>query len=265
MNTWNVTYVACLLAAVLLAPCARAADGTAGRGEAPAAKGKALDVYLLIGQSNMAGRAAIEDRDKAPLERCFLLNASDQWEPATNPLNRYSTIRKSLGMQKLGPGWTFAGKMLKSDPKLSLGLVVNAKGGTKIEQWAKGAKFYGDAVRRAKAAQSAGGVLKGILWHQGEGNRDDGEYLTKLTKLVEDFRKDLKAPKLLFVVGQIAGKGRVNGHLAKLPKALPLTGCASTKGLKPAVHFDAPDMRTLGQRYADEVIRIQTQAKRPSW
>src|SRR5689334_5595211 len=44
-----------------------------------------LDVYLLIGQSNMAGRAPIEEEDKAPVEHAYVLNGSDTWEPATNP------------------------------------------------------------------------------------------------------------------------------------------------------------------------------------
>ena len=40
----------------------------------------------------------------------------DKFEPAKNPLNRYSTIRKGLGMQKMNPGYTFSKKMLKEQP-----------------------------------------------------------------------------------------------------------------------------------------------------
>ena len=46
-----------------------------------------LHVYLLIGQSNMAGRAAIPVEDAGPLENCYLLNAQDSWEVAQNPFN----------------------------------------------------------------------------------------------------------------------------------------------------------------------------------
>ena len=56
-----------------------------------------LHIYLLIGQSNMAGRAKLEEGDDKPIARCFLLNGEDKWEKATNPLNRYSTIRKGNG------------------------------------------------------------------------------------------------------------------------------------------------------------------------
>ena len=72
---------------------------------------KSHHVYLLIGQSNMAGRAPFTKDEAGEIPRCFLLNAQDRWEPAKNPLNRYSTIRKGLGMQKMNPGYGFAKAM----------------------------------------------------------------------------------------------------------------------------------------------------------
>ena len=119
-------------------------------------------VYLLIGQSNMAGRAKMTEADAEPIPRAFLLNGEDQWEPASNPLNRHSTIRKGLGMQKLGPASSFAKAMAENDADITIGLVVNAKGGSKIGQWKKGTRFYDEAVRRAKAAEESG-TLKGIV------------------------------------------------------------------------------------------------------
>jgi hypothetical protein len=101
-----------------------------------------LHVYLLIGQSNMAGRAPYTEDEAGILDRCYLLNAADQWEPAANPLNRYSTIRKGLGMQKLGPGYSFAKAMLAANPDIAIGLVVNAKGGSAIEEWGPKSQFY---------------------------------------------------------------------------------------------------------------------------
>ena len=72
-------------------------------------------VYLMIGQSNMAGRAPFTEEQSGAIERCYLLNGQDQWEAATNPLNRYSTIRKSLGMQKMNPGYAFAKTVTAED------------------------------------------------------------------------------------------------------------------------------------------------------
>jgi hypothetical protein len=223
-----------------------------------AAAAEGPDVYLLIGQSNMAGRAPIPDDAKGPLDRCVLLNADDAWEPATNPLNRYSTIRKSLKMQKLGPGWGFARAMLEADPKARVGLVVNAKGGSRIEEWKRGAKFYKEAVRRALAAAKAG-TLRGVVWHQGESNAKDPDYLAKLRQLVLDLRADLKAPGLPFVAGQVAKDSPVNAQLAKLPQTVPGTACVPVKGLKTldGTHFDAAGQLELGRRYAEAMRTLQ--------
>jgi len=221
-----------------------------------------LHVYLLIGQSNMAGRAPFTEQEAAVIPRCYLLNANAEWEAASNPLNRYSTIRKGLGMQKLNPGYAFSQYMLDADRKTSLGLVVNARGGSKIEQWAKGTRFYNEAVKRAKAA-AKNGTLRGILWHQGESNAGNPEgYIDKLKALVEELRSDLNAPNLPFVAGQVNNVKAINDQIAELPKKVPFTGFVSAEGLKAMDrwHFNAESMKLLGKRYAEEIIKLQKNA-----
>lgn len=217
-----------------------------------------VEIYLLIGQSNMAGRAPFTPEEAEPIERAFLLNGEDAWEPAKVPMNRHSTIRKGLGMQKLNPGYTFSKVMLEKQPGVSIGLVVNAKGGSKIEQWKKGTKFYAEAIRRTKAAK---GTLKGILWHQGESNEGNPEaYLEQLVQLVKDLREDLAMPELPFVAGQVHKLPSINDEIAKLPAALPDTAFVSSEGLKAMDrwHFDAESMRLLGERYAEAMLKLQT-------
>ncbi len=65
---------------------------------------KNFDIYLLIGQSNMAGRAEIPEDGKDSLNMVFLFRNDSVriWEKAANPLNKYSTVRKGIKMQKLG-------------------------------------------------------------------------------------------------------------------------------------------------------------------
>ena len=62
-----------------------------------------LDLYVCIGQSNMAGRATLTSEVMDTLQNVYLLNDKGSFEPAVNPLNRYSTIRKDMSMQRLGP------------------------------------------------------------------------------------------------------------------------------------------------------------------
>lgn len=221
-----------------------------------------LHIYLLIGQSNMAGRAPFSGREKEPIPRCLLLNDRNRWEPAKNPFNRHSTIRKSLKMQKMNPGYGFAITMLQAEKGITLGLVVNAKGGTSIKLWKKGGRFFNDAVKRTLIAKKTG-VLKGILWHQGESDAKDTAYLEKLKTLIADLREALGEPDLPFVAGQVMNVPNINAQIAKLPEEVPFTGFASSKGLKTMDrwHFDPDSMKMLGARYARAILAIQKKQK----
>src|SRR5690625_1504544 len=48
---------------------------------------KSLDLYLLVGQSNMAGRGELEEVDREVHPRVFALGPEDSWEPASEPLH----------------------------------------------------------------------------------------------------------------------------------------------------------------------------------
>lgn len=73
--------------------------------------------------------------------------------------------------------------MLAADKTLTVGLVVTAKGGSSIRQWKKGDKFYDGAVRHTQQAMKKG-ELAGVLWHLGESDQNDADYLAKLKKLI---------------------------------------------------------------------------------
>lgn len=253
MTMINIPLALFLCAALTLSAAAQDKDAATYSGP----KDK-LHVYLLIGQSNMAGRAPFTEAEAAVIPRCYLLNDKDSWEAAKNPLNRYSTIRKGLGMQKMNPGYGFSQTMLKKDKNISVGLIVNAKGGSKIAQWKKGTQFYKEAIRRTKEAQK-NGTLKGILWHQGESDNGSPDgYLENLKTLITDLRKDLGEPKLPFIAGQVNNAPAINDQIAKLPKTLPETGFVSSEGLKAMDrwHFDAKSMKLLGNRYAEEMLKL---------
>lgn len=216
-----------------------------------------MDLYLLLGQSNMAGRAPLSPEYAKPIPNTYLLNGRNDWEPARNPLNRHSTIRKNINMQKLGLGYAFASKMHQASPETTIGLVVNARGGSKIEQWQKGTLYYRDALQRIQVAQHYG-TLKGILWHQGEANFEDPAYQEKLIQLISDFRADLKLPDLPFIVGEITGEHPVIAQLRDLPNHVQNTACVSAEGLitYDRWHFDTESQILLGERYAEAVLSL---------
>jgi len=220
----------------------------------------------------MAGRALFTEDDSHPIQRCYLLNDVDEWEDAKNPLNKYSTIRKELSMQKLNPGYTFAKAMLKQDDSITIGLIVNARGGTKIEQWGKDTLFYVEALRRVRAAQKSG-TLKGILWHQGEGNaKNPITYLNDLKVLVSNIRTDLGDLNLPFIAGQVyyhpvekPHTKKLNEEIKKLSSELPFVGYVSSGTLTTHdnTHFDTKGMKLLGKRYAIEMRKVQALIKTP--
>ncbi|MFN3168537.1 MAG: sialate O-acetylesterase [Phycisphaeraceae bacterium] len=228
-----------------------------------------LRVYLLIGQSNMAGRAQVPDDAQGVIAHVYLLDDKNKWVPARNPLNLFSSIRKAEGMQKLGPGYGFALAMLKQDPKQRLGLVVNARGGSNIKQWlGEDAKYYKDAVARTKAALRAPGTdgkpdakLAGVLWHQGEYNADKPDaYMDQLKQLIANLREDFDDPALPFVAGQIRFDPHqpINDVIAKLPDTVKHTAVASSEGLKTydRWHFDTDSQLELGKRYAEQMLTL---------
>ena len=218
----------------------------------------------------MAGRAPIPDEDRGLIEGCFLLDQENRWQPASNPLNRYSTILGSLERQRLSPGYMFAKTMRNKYPNVSIGLISNARGATSIEEWMPGTKYYSEAIKRVKAARDTG-VFKGVLWHQGEGNDTDTDYHIKLKKLIAQMRKDLGNENMVFVAGGIVDseeypRGKIiNPQMARLPGEVPFTGFAGSEGLKTfdRGHFGAEDMKILGRRYAEAVIQIYDLDARP--
>ncbi|MEO2021424.1 MAG: sialate O-acetylesterase [Pirellulaceae bacterium] len=218
--------------------------------------------FLLIGQSNMAGRAPLQEEDRKPLAGTLLLDNRGKWIPATNPLNRFATNRKNLSMQRMGPGDGFARRLHKALPRKRVGLIVNARGGSSIDQWAKGESLYDNSLKRVLAIK--GLKLAGVIWHQGESNRDDPRYGEKMSLLIKNLRKDLDSPRLPFIAGQVFGAGPVNQHIKNLPRLVPNTGFAETVGLSvfDKVHFDRSSQLLLGSRYAEAYLRLTGQLPR---
>ena len=219
-------------------------------------------VFLLIGQSNMAGRAPLANTDKNPLPGILLLSDQGRWISATNPLNRFATDRKNLPMQRIGPGDGFARRLHQAFPGKQIGLIVNARGGSSIEQWAKGQPLYDNTLKRLQKLNNL--KLAGVIWHQGESNRNDPRYFEKLDSLIKNLRTDLNSAKLPFIAGQIYGTGKVNNQIRDLPDRVQRTGYASNEGLRvfDKVHFDRQSQQILGARYAEAYLAIVSQKSR---
>ena len=223
-----------------------------------------LDVFLVIGQSNMAGRAEITPELQAPIAGVFLFAGigDSLWVPAKNPLNLYSTIRKEVAMQRLGPAYHFVKTLREHNPSKEIGLVVNAKGGTALAEWMPGTLFYEEAVNRAKMA-TLQGTLRGVIWHQGESDLGKLEtYLPNLKILIQQLRTDMGIPDLPFVAGHIAtdqpGREVFNELIDQLPQQVAYTGVVHAGDTQTfdEVHFDTESQLLMGKRYGEKMIEM---------
>ena len=123
-----------------------------------------LHLYLLIGQSNMAGRGVVEEQDKQSHPRVLKFTKENSWATATDPLHFDKPTIAGVGL-----GSSFGRALAEANPDATIGLIPCAVGGTPLSRWSKGGDLYAQALERARLALKDG-VLKGILWHQGEGD-----------------------------------------------------------------------------------------------
>jgi GH35 family endo-1,4-beta-xylanase len=236
-------------------------------------------IYLMVGQSNMEGASPVEAQDLVTNSRvmvlqdesCSGLGSYGQWRVASPPLVRCS------GM--LGPGVNF-GKIMadNSDSAVTVGLVGAAHGGQKIEYFLKNCGAYNACapsfgttpnnftggyqwlIDLARKAQERG-VIKGIIFHQGESNTGDPAWPGRVNQLVTDIRNDLGVGNIPFIAGELpypACCASHNGLIAQLPSVIFNAHVVSASGLNihDQYHFDSAGAREMGRRYATKMLQL---------
>jgi hypothetical protein len=240
---------------------------------------ESFHLFLLVGQSNMAGRGNVSDADREVHPQVLMLNKQSKWVPAQDPM--HFDKPKIVGV---GLGRTFAIDYAAQHPGITVGLIPCAVGGSPISAWAPGGFHpstnthpFDDAVPRAILALQSG-TLKGVLWHQGEGDSNATKapaYEKKLHELIARFRKDLNAANVPFIAGQMGqfperpwndARKMVDSVHRQLPASVPYTAFVSSAGLNhrgDEVHFDSSSYREFGHRYfrAYQTLIKQTESK----
>jgi hypothetical protein len=219
----------------------------------------------------MAGRGVVEPEDKVANPRVLTLTKDGKWEPAVDPIH---FDKPGSGV---GPGRSFGLAVAeKLGPDVTIGLIPCAHGGSPISSWEPGAKWYqtkgkpyDDAIARANLALKDG-VLKGILWHQGESDagKTAATYQGKLTALIARLRKDLQAPDVPVLLGQLGpfrkeaadeGSRTLDTALRSVAKEDGNAAFVSAEGLTSNpdfVHFNAKSQREFGRRYAEAYLKM---------
>lgn len=228
-------------------------------------------LFLLVGQSNMAGRGVVDGQEPAVSPRVLMLDRSERWVPAADPMHFDKPIAG------VGLGRSFAAKVSARRPDVTIGLIPAAVGGSPISAWEPGAfdeptrtHPWDDAMRRARVALRDG-TLQGILWHQGESDATPAlapVYEARLHALIARFRTELDAPRVPFIVGQLGhfadapwddARRAIDAVHRALPGKVPHTAYVPADGLThkgDRLHFDAPSLRVLGTRYAEAFFTL---------
>ena len=193
-------------------------------------------IYLAFGQSNMEGQGDIGSQDKNVDERFQVLWAANNGSCSGKTKGKWATAVPPLAHcqgAKLGPTDYFGRTMVeKTDPQIKVGVIVVAVAGCSIQLFDKngyanyarsqqswmtqrindyGGNPYGRLIEMAKAAQ-ADGVIKGIIFHQGETDAGDGNWPSKVKGVYDNIIKDLGlGSDIPFLAGEVLRSGSSSG------------------------------------------------------
>jgi hypothetical protein len=236
-------------------------------------------VFVLAGQSNMAGRGVPKD-----------LSAAERTTPANVEFYLAGERTEFKALRQFGPEVGFAHRLAKEYPDRKIILFKYAVGGTSIIAWAP---VWSEEAAKTVKNESAGplysnlmaclqktpvpleGRVDGILWFQGGRDAqfpDAAEkYGDNLKVFMETLRRDLKSPESLLLLGLVnppagfkaagAVKKAQQDAVVTLPNTVPVLtdGLSTYPNNNP--HYDSKGQLELGKRFAEAYIRFTS---RPS-
>ncbi|MBL1230602.1 sialate O-acetylesterase [Enterococcus sp. BWB1-3] len=216
--------------------------------------------FLMIGQSNMAGRGFLDDVEPIYNERIKMLR-NGRWQMMAEPIN-YDRPVAGVGL-----AGSFAAAWCLENRTDEIGLIPCAEGGSTLAEWAVDGILFRNAVSQVKLAME-NSELAGIMWHQGESDSYGESYKTYYKKfliILDTLRKELNVPDIPVIIGGLGdylgqsgfGKGcteykLINNELEKIafkqPNCYYVTGQNLTCN-PDGIHIDAISQRKFGYRY----------------
>jgi hypothetical protein len=232
-------------------------------------------IFLLVGQSNMVGQPQPQSQDLVQDPRIKVL-AYDNCSGLGRTYNKWYTAYPPLHNcdAGVGPGDYFAKTLIQSLPaNTTIGLVPLGVDGAPISLFLKGvartgwtlppdnhwATGYEWIISRANEAQKVG-VIRGILFHQGESDTGNAQWSSQVAGLVADLRADLGIGEAApFIAGEYLSTGccaSQDSIVDALPNQIPNAKVVSASGLTGTdqFHFDLTSQRTFGMRYGQQMI-----------
>lgn len=223
--------------------------------------------FLLIGQSNMAGRGFKDEVEPIQNPHIKVLR-NGRWWPMYVPVNP-DRITAGINLAE-----SFADAYAK-EHNVDVGLIPCADGGTCLDQWQVGGLLYSNALYQCELASRTSTIV-GVLWHQGESDSLEmryADYEEKGTKILTSMRKALGLEDVPLLLGELGEYLKdfyneeisrlypyVNEALRNMAGKMPNAGLVSAKGLKSNpdnLHFSAGALREFGLRYYEEFKKLE--------
>ena len=227
--------------------------------------------FLMIGQSNMAGRGNLSEVEPIKNDSCYMLRMG-RWQRMAEPINPDRDTTPGEFHSGVSLGASFADEAARHFG-CRIGMIPCADGGTVINSWMPGQLLYDHALMMTRLAMRTS-RLGGILWHQGESDchREDTvlAHKEKFIKMITSLRADLGMPRLPVIIGEVSDKIAENWRVSEfsplmnrqyyeIAAELPACSVVSVDGLtlkSDGIHFDSVSLRTLGVRYFDAYKNI---------
>lgn len=223
-------------------------------------------VFIMAGQSNMAGRAIVSPSDTISSPRILTINREGNLIKAAEPLHNFEEKLKGLDC-----GVSFANEILAHvSDSVNIILIPVAVGGSSINKWT------GDSIHRNvkllsnfrdKLQIGANyGIVKAILWHQGESDatvQGSKDYQLKLKNIFASFRSIARDKQITIITGHI-GEFAENKYIENINKAIDIADAEDENvyrictddfnDIGDNLHFDAPSQRKMGIRMARKYL-----------
>jgi len=228
-----------------------------------------LWVFIMAGQSNMAGRGIVEPEDTVSDKRIFSINKDGQIIIAKEPIHFYEPERTGLDC-----GLSFAKTLITKIPdSISILIIPTAVGGSSIRQWLgdstyRNVKLFSNFLSKVEIAKQ-NGVIKGILWHQGESDANEKDiplHKQRLRALFSKFRSAIGNNEVPVLLGELGSFSENPEDFNLINKAIheyaaedKNSSVISTKDLKDKgdhLHFDSKGQRTMGNRFAEAYLKM---------
>lgn len=216
--------------------------------------------FLMLGQSNMAGRGFLHEVEPIYNEKIKMLR-NGQWQMMTEPIN-YD--RPVAGVSLAA---SFADLCSKANPYDEIGLIPCAEGGSSLNDWHPEGTLFRYAMSEARFALETSEIC-GILWHQGESDSHQSlheTYYEKLSLIFETLRKELNLQDVPLIIGELGhflgkeGFGKyssefqeINEELRRFAQEQHNCYFVSAEGLtsnQDGIHLNAVSQRKFGFRY----------------